>query len=134
MAHVNVRFGFEWNELGDIRIDEFEKLVFPSVSAGPGLYRFCFAKDHTASVYIGETNRLNRRFQQYRTPGISQQTNLRLNRDIRDALTAGRKVTASVLTEIDAPELGLARKHDRVLLEHGAIMCARNDGQEILNS
>jgi hypothetical protein len=134
LTRVNVEFGFVWNERGDIRIDEFERLVFPSVSAGPGLYRFCFVRDHSASVYIGETIQLNRRFQQYRTPGIRQQTNLRLNRDICDALKAGRKVTASVLTEIDAPELELTRKHDRVLLEHGAIMCARIDGQEILNS
>ena len=134
MAHVNVRFGFEWNELGDIRIDEFEKLVFPSVSAGPGLYRFCFAGEHLSSVYIGETSQLRRRFTQYRTPGISQQTNIRLNRVISDALQAGGKVTASVLTEIDMPALGLVRKHDRVLLEHGAIMCARIDGHEILNS
>ena len=134
MAGVNVEFGFDWDERGEIQIDDIGRLVFPAVSIGPGLYRFCFAGEHIPAVYIGETKRLRRRFTQYRTPGISQQTNLRLNRVIADALKAGGKVTASVLTEIDMPALGLARKHDRVLLEHGAIMCARIDGQEILNS
>jgi hypothetical protein len=28
----------------------------------------------------------------------------------------------------------LSRKHDRVLLEHGALLCARRDGAEVLNS
>lgn len=134
MARVNVKFDFDWDERGEIQIDEIGRLVFPAVSVGPGLYRFCFAGEYIRSVYIGETSQLRRRFTQYRTPGISQQTNLRLNRAMSGALKAGGTVTVSVLTAIDAPAFGLERKHDRVLLEHGAIICARNDGQEILNS
>lgn len=134
MNSVDIKFRFEWSECGEVRLDASGMLVFPRTSSSPGLYKFNFHSDAGSAVYIGETVQLDRRFQHYRTPGNSQKTNLRLNKDIREALNNGSTVTASILTEIDEAELMLSRKHDRVLLEHGALLCARRDGAEVLNS
>ena len=40
---------------------------------------FVFTGADGIHLYIGETDSLNRRFQQYRTPGPTQTTNIRLN-------------------------------------------------------
>jgi len=44
---------------------EAGKLSFPLAPEVPGIYRF----DLGELVYVGETDRLRRRFQHYRTPG-----------------------------------------------------------------
>jgi hypothetical protein len=71
---VRLSVEYSWRELGAIRLDA-AKLVFPSAPEVPGLYRFDFGD----RIYVGETDRLRRRFQGYRTPGPTQTTNIRLN-------------------------------------------------------
>ena len=66
--------------------------TFPEV---PGIYRF----DLGDRVYVGEADRLRRRFQHYRTPGPSQATNIRVNAAMLLILEAGRATPVSTGTE-----------------------------------
>ena len=71
---MRVTVDFSWRDVGTIAA-EGGRLRFPTVPDAPGIYRF----DLGDRIYIGETDRLRRRFQHYRTPGLSQTTNVRLN-------------------------------------------------------
>jgi hypothetical protein len=76
---VSVTVQFAWQPLGEVKLDADGELLFPVVEDQAGLYRFEFVKDGIAHAYIGETDRLRRRFYHYQNPGPSQQTNTRLN-------------------------------------------------------
>jgi len=69
---IELSLGFGWTELGEISFDDDCRLVFPTASRGPGLYRFELAKVGANSFYAGQTDNLARRFQHYRTPGRTQ--------------------------------------------------------------
>jgi hypothetical protein len=86
---VTVRWG--WQRVGELALAE-GKLRFPQVPNCAGVYRFRLtsAAGALTGVYVGEGDPLPRRFQHYRTPGPSQQTNLRLNPILVSTLTAGR--------------------------------------------
>lgn len=81
-----------WREIGEVRIGTDGKLVMPDPGVQPGVYRFRLAGDDTASVYIGESDDLRRRFAHYRNPGPSQRTNVRMNERMRARLTGGGTV------------------------------------------
>ena len=49
-------------------------------------------------VYFGETDWLGRQFQQYRTPGARQATNLRLNSMMLEVLGAADTIKLCVVT------------------------------------
>lgn len=91
---MRVAVMFSWSSLGDVGLDA-GRLVFPRAPERPGIYRF----DLGGGVYVGETDRLRRRFQHYRTLGPSQRTNLRLNQAIRDVLDGKGRVAVSVVLE-----------------------------------
>jgi hypothetical protein len=80
-----------------------------------------------------------RRGQNYRTPGPSQRTSLRINALLRDHLAAGGTAamaiasTAEVIRDGLAARLDLAGKAGRVLAEHAALVTAKLDGEEVLN-
>jgi len=68
-----------WQPVGPMQL-EAGRLVFPRLVEGPGLYRLTFDwPDRARGVYIGEADDLRRRAQHYRTPGATQQTNIRMN-------------------------------------------------------
>jgi hypothetical protein len=122
-AHrVRLAVDFSWREIGAIAV-EGGKLRFPIAPEAPGIYRF----DLGDRVYIGEADRLRRRFQHYRTAGPSQATNLRLNAVMPPFLDAGRAVTVCTVTEaqvdIDGARaaLDLTRKASRLLVESAAL-------------
>lgn len=75
---------FSWSSLGPVGLDS-GRLAFPRAPERPGIYRL----DLGDRVYIGETDRLRRRFQHYRTPGPSQRTNVRLNKATVEVLDRG---------------------------------------------
>src|SRR6266487_2526507 len=83
---------FAWEELGVLTLDK-GRLRFPSAPSVASVYRF----DLGDRVYIGETDRLPRRLQHYRTPGPSQATNLRLNKVMTELLRTGQ-ILVSVIT------------------------------------
>ncbi len=135
--HLGVEF--EWRPLGNVTL-QAGKLLFPQVSEAPGIYRFdLYSSDRGATTYIGQTDRLRRRFQHYRTPGPSQPTNVRLNKLVVDLLGAGG--TAAVFTCTSAfvdrggehRPLDLTEKASRILLEHSALVLAILDGRKVEN-
>jgi len=132
---------FEWQPLGEIDIDIRSRLAFPKAPSKPGLYRFGVDQSQQHSVYIGETDQLPRRFQHYRTPGPSQQTNLRLNALFLEVLKTHGKISVSIVTHAsiemtDGPErpADLSKKWERVLLEHSAICTERSANVRLLNA
>ncbi len=131
---------FDWVPIGSVSLDGRGRLDFPRVPSGPGLYQFELVQGGHSSFYTGQADNLPRRFQHYRTPGPSQQTNMRLNRHMTNTLTAGGGICASVITEGAMIDVGgeirsinLGSKFERVLLEHAAIAVASAAGFETLN-
>ena len=129
LASMHVAVDFAWREVGSIRV-EAGRLRFPEVPDAPGVYRF----DLGQTVYIGEADRLRRRFQHYRTPGPTQATNIRLNALMLRLLGEGGAVTVCAVTtatvEVDGHQrpLDLREKAARLLVENAALNAARLTG------
>lgn len=135
IGRVNVRVIFEWGMVGQVDLDERQKLRFPKLPQTPGIYRFEIADaPDRVRWYLGETDNLRRRATHYRNPGPSQSTNIRLSAMIVSLLNKGGDCTMSVSTNVRADigdgfkELDLARKSNRVLAEHAALLVAHELG------
>ena len=134
-----VELRFRWDHLGRIDYDKAERLAFPSIPNGPGLYRFRL-RGSEEQHYIGEADDLRRRFQQFRTPGKGQPTNNRINSEIRTVLDGGDRVEVDIavaklrvaVNETLFP-VDLYDKAMRVLLEHAALIAAASVGTPLLN-
>lgn len=128
-SEISVTVRISWMHIGNIEIDRDNKLIFPAVSPVPGLYRFTLEKMERPASYIGETMDLRRRFQHYRTPGISQQTNVRLNDLLKSHLKTQHPISVSIVIdpafvqiEHDERRLNIASKAERILAEHAALL------------
>ena len=134
MRDMRLTVDFSWREVDEIQTDA-GKLRFPDVPEAPGVYRFDLGK----TVYVGEADRLRRRFQHYRTPGPSQATNVRLNtlmlRLLREGGAVAVCIVASVSIEVDGQRsaLDLGHKAARLLVENAALTAARLDGAIVEN-
>lgn len=96
-AMTRVAVEFEWQPVGEVTLVD-GKPRFPSLPRAPGAYRLAFyVPDAAARVYIGETDDLHRRAQNYRTPGPMQRTSLRMNQELVDALTRGVRVSQATV-------------------------------------
>jgi len=131
---VEVAVQFSWRDVGHVNID-CDRLLFPVVPEAPGVYRFTL----DGGVYFGETDRLKRRFQHYRTPGPSQSTNIRLNAKMRELVEAGGRVEVSIITDAELAVQGirqpldLGHKAGRLLIESAAITTGQLSGLTLLN-
>ena len=131
---VRLSVEYSWRELGAIRLDA-KKLAFPSAPETPGLYRFDFGD----RIYVGETDRLRRRFQHYRTPGPTQTTNIRLNAIIAEVLAKSGTAEVSIVTDASVKiegvttALDLSQKSARLLLESAALTEGRLAGTSVVN-
>jgi hypothetical protein len=130
---------FRWESIGPLSVDQAGKLVFPQVQSAPGVYRFEI-DGHKASVYFGEAADLRQRFRQYRNPGRTQQTNLRMGKLLCDTFGAEGhgEVSLAQIISFGAGEpkahLDLRLKAARVLMESAAIVLARSRGERaVLN-
>ena len=139
-AMTSVSVEFQWQRLGSVQRDEQGLLAFPAAPRRPGLYRFRLCGNGNDRHYIGETDELRRRFQQYRTPGRSQQTNIRINAQFRDHIAAGGTIEVDIVdnrvtvTAAGTPlDVELADKAMRRLLEHAALIGDAAAGVELLN-
>ena len=137
---VHVQLEFNWRSLGQIQPDRDGRLRFPTAPQQPGLYRFRLCANGIARHYVGETDDLRRRFQNYRTPGNSQQTNIRMNCEFRDHLTVGGNIEVDVAVDginvvagANPVPVDLANKDLRRLLEHGALVEEAAVGAMLLN-
>ena len=123
-----------------MRRDPEGRLLFPSTGCVPGVYRFRLLGNGPERNYFGEASELRRRFQQYRTPGPRQQTNLRLNGLFRDHLEGGGQIDVEVAT--DGIEVGSGGRpvpvdlNDaamRKLLESASLVSGKAGGLATLN-
>jgi hypothetical protein len=135
---MNVAIQFDWSRLGDVRL-EGGKLRFPEAREAPCIYRFLLTKDGAERLYIGETDRLRRRFQHYRTPGVGQPTNIRLNSALSTVLADAGAVVVSAVTQatvavddLSGP-LDLRDKAARLLVESAALTAARRSALNLEN-
>jgi hypothetical protein len=118
-------------------------LIFPPAPSVPGVYRLTFhdAQTELTGVYVGETDRLPRRFQHYRTPGADERlTMYRLNRAMVETLIGGGQIGVEVVTSAHAAvgegtsvPLDLGWKAARVLVERAAEVAERRTGRPMLN-
>lgn len=139
-GEFDVRIVSQWSFCGVVRLDGANRIVFPKTEAIPGIYRFTINAQDSKRIYIGETDNLQRRMQHYRTPGKSQQTNIRLGKAIQKALETGGEVNLFVITERvfltigkEKQQMILNKKSERVLLEHAALCEAAANGHATLN-
>jgi hypothetical protein len=117
----------KWIPLGRVIIGDDTRLEFPAVESVPGLYRIQIRHGAARQVYTGEAINLRRRFGNYRRPGATQETSLRINKTLKDALNAGAEVGVAITTSA-ARSMGgsklitadLSRKAERRLLENFA--------------
>jgi hypothetical protein len=121
-----------WLFAGEIRLDA-ELLACPMLPASPGVYRLTIspAGDGPSESYIGESENLRRRVNQYRLPGVTQLTNIRLNEQMIRRLSTGGRVEVHIITEATAEHsdgerqhLDLGRKEMRRLIENLALTSA----------
>ena len=129
---------FRWRRLGIVRRDADGELLFPSTGYVPGVYRFRVIGDGPERHYVGEASELRRRLQQYRSPGSSQQTNLRLNRLFRDHLEDGGHIEVDVAEGVQLgsdghPPADLNEASVRKLVESVGIVAGKAEGLATLN-
>jgi hypothetical protein len=117
---------WDWRLAGQVMLAD-GKLVFPRVPDVAGMYRLTLRDSAGArtGVYLGEADLLPRRYQHYRTPGASQQTNMfRVNQVMVNTLASRGRVTVEISTDarVVAPDgvtgpLDRGWKAVRVLVE-----------------
>ena len=137
---VRIAVEYQWRSFGQVQVDVDGRLLFPTAPRQPGLYRFQLRGGASARHYVGETDNLRRRLQHYRTPGPTQQTNIRMNKEFLDHLTTGRIIEVEIV--IDGVDIvagnepisvDLANKAVRRLLEHAALVDEAAAGVQLLN-
>lgn len=138
-APIALQLTFDWRLLGNVFVDQKDRLTFPRTPIGPAIYRLTLMQGDRAEYYIGETDEISRRFQHYRTPGVTQRTNQRLNTLMTECLENGGSVEVAVIKiatmKLDAaPEpLNFTEKLQRRLIEHAAIVSVQRANQPVLN-
>lgn len=138
-AH-DIALAFEWKMLGNVILDANGNVAFPSVTSGAGLYRLRLDGIGRSQVYIGESVNLRRRFGNYRGPGPTQQTSLRINALLKESIAAGAVIAVDIVTEdvklsINGVQVSvdLTDKAMRRMIEHAAIVATGGTDIEIAN-
>jgi hypothetical protein len=115
-------------------------LRFPPAPKEPGIYLLVIRQGNANTIYIGETSELRRRFANYRSPGPTQQTNLRLNQILKECLISGGKVAIDIAYEELELSIGgvvtradLTDKATRRLAEYAALVAHGGVDVETLN-
>lgn len=132
---VDVRLVLGWRPAGPVGLDGAGMLLFPTLESTPGLYRLMLPPVTVGRgrLYIGETDNLRRRLAgNYRRPGPTQTTSLRINSLLCEHLNLGGSVQLVIATTVDVqlngqpPQpLELTHKASRLLAENAALVHAR---------
>ncbi len=130
----------EWMPVGKVTLDANDRPVFPPVESAPAIYRFRIRHGRKLFLYVGETDNLKRRFGNYRNPGPTQQTSLRIHALIKKVLKEGAEVSASAVTdkawlsmEGRKVHADLSSKVIRCLFENMAILTCGGNEIETMN-
>jgi hypothetical protein len=137
---VDLRVAFEWRAGGQVQLDNAGKVRFAGLPVTAGLYRMTLTHGATGvRVYVGETDNLHQRLAgNYRNPGPSQHTSLRINALLCEHLAAGGVVelavatTATVWLADGSQPLDLSRKAGRLLAENAALVLAQLSDQAVI--
>ncbi len=135
---AQVEVGLVWRTIGFVTLDGRGKPAFPHLPSDPAVYRLVLDGPSGPSLYIGETDNLRRRCGNYRNPGPSQQTSMRIGELLRRDLQLGCAIRLDIaevrLTVGGNPlEVDLASKAVRILVEHAALAAAAAAGTETHN-
>lgn len=138
-AVCSVGVKLNWKRLGSVVLTG-GKLRFPAAPNVAGIYRMKVIEGSLKKIYIGEAVNLSRRFGNYRNPGNTQQTSLRINAMLRSVLSGTGTVTVDIAfddvrLEIDGMQSAadLSVKSVRRLVEHAAIVALGGVDVEMLN-
>ncbi|MCB1466062.1 MAG: hypothetical protein KDK08_02655 [Rhizobiaceae bacterium] len=137
---VRITIAMQWKRLGVVVIDEDGKLSFPAAPRLPALYRLRLIGAAGVRHYIGEAVDLHRRFGNYRNPGPTQKTSIRINEALRSHLASGDHVEVDLIARNIELSIGgaditfnLADKATRRLLEQAAVVANAAIDIESLN-
>lgn len=137
---VDITIRFRWMRLGAVTITEAGDLQFPTAPNAPGLYRMLVCRGNRLEVYVGEAVKLRRRFGNYRKPGPTQTTSIRINELLREALASGASVSVDIAYEDVVLLVGgskapvdLGNKAARRLAEQAAIVAHGGIDVDMLN-
>lgn len=129
-----------WVPADRVILDATGKLHFPTAPTSGGLYRFKTKyPDGRFAVYVGESDNLRRRFSNYRNPGPTQQTSLRINAWLRELLSSGGEISvalvdqATMSSEAGTANANFSQKSVRRLFEQLAISVEHASEIESLN-
>ncbi|HMG78854.1 MAG TPA: hypothetical protein VK591_09230, partial [Xanthobacteraceae bacterium] len=90
----------DWELAGQLALDETGKVCFPKVPAKAGVYQFRIERSGgRLGRYVGESDNLTRRFGNYRNPGPTQKTSLRVNALLKELLTLGELIRVAIVTD-----------------------------------
>jgi len=138
-ADCDVKVTLHWRRLGRLMLSG-EKLLFPAAPTVAGVYRLIVQRGNRATIYIGEAVNLSRRFSNYRNPGNTQQTSLRLNALLREFLSHNGTVAVDIAYEDITLAVGgkqivvdLTNKAIRRLVEQAAIVAHGGIEVDMLN-
>lgn len=130
-AALDLRLQVSWQPIGAVTRDPDGRLRFADPPRGPGIYRLILwgrRGQARPEVYIGEAQDLRRRWSNYRHPGPTQHTSVRVHAQLLDHLGHGGQIALAVATSAtlqdsdrDPTALPLTRKTARVLAEHAAV-------------
>ncbi|WP_241301916.1 DUF7662 domain-containing protein [Burkholderia stabilis] len=141
-TRMECKVTMEWQPLGKLTINESGRLSFPQVDAVPAIYRFRIRTAEGAERnYVGEAVDMKRRFGNYRNPGSTQQTSLRINATLKEALAAGAEVSVSAVFQNrawlhrngDSMTVNFQSKAVRCVFENAAILDGAGSDIESLN-
>lgn len=136
-GEVGVSVRFRWQDAGRVETSADRRLAFPELPARPGVYRLAFRGGEGSRVYVGEAADLRRRMRNYRNPGSTQQTSLRVNGLLLEHLAGGGTVRLSITFTAETArghgwELAdMSNKNLRRLAEQAAI--AMENAEELHN-
>jgi len=137
---IDLAISMRWKRLGEVVLDENGKLCFPKCPEVPALYRLRLSGPIDTRHYIGEAINLRRRFGNYRNPGPTQATSLRINEVLRTHLIDGGNVEVDLISsgiqlQIDGQShsFDLADKATRRLFEQAAVVANAAIDIESLN-
>jgi hypothetical protein len=125
-----------WMPKGRLSLDSNNRVVFPVVEAVSGLYRFAARyPDGRLANYIGESENLRRRFGNYRNPGPTQQTSLRINIWLKELIDGGGEVLISVAqrADLNGDAADISKKSTRRMFEQMAIVLEHAEDVESLD-